>query len=396
MKAGILATLSEEQKKILMLISRLAPVTKETLIQHLGYSRTTLNRNLAPLLQKELIVERGQEESSGGRKPSLFDVNTKKYVIYGVEISQLLVRVGFFDLHFHALASQIFYMAPDYTPEDVCKKIAEILSQFLEDTQYTREEVLCIGVGVFGPYSQKDRTILPRRGTYLPKWNIVPIGQMLEDALQAEVYVNEGLNTINMYQYLYDNENQYRNIALFTDSVLVRSSVICNGRLLLEVGDEIDGLAHMAVEKDGLFCYCGNRGCLEQYASLLTIVSNYNMLKRNEYKDMKPFDAFLIICGKVEEHEPEAVQVITDAAKYFAQGILNFIRIFNLEKIQLSGSVVYSCKLFYHTCREYILRNVPPSLKEVSMPMSVEMDFGLISLSVAVMSLRYVLNSNDF
>ena len=51
---------------------------------------TTLNRAMQPMINYGFIVEADIGESTGGRKPILYDVNPGKYYIIGIDISRTL------------------------------------------------------------------------------------------------------------------------------------------------------------------------------------------------------------------------------------------------------------------------------------------------------------------
>ena len=70
--------LSTDEKQVFEMLQKKGPLTKKSLLTYFNYKPSTLNRIISSLLKNNLIVEFGQEESSGGRKPSLFDVNVNE------------------------------------------------------------------------------------------------------------------------------------------------------------------------------------------------------------------------------------------------------------------------------------------------------------------------------
>ena len=54
---------------------------------------STLNRVMQPLETEGLIVESSIGESTGGRKPVLYDVNPKQYYLVGIDISKTYTKM---------------------------------------------------------------------------------------------------------------------------------------------------------------------------------------------------------------------------------------------------------------------------------------------------------------
>ena len=47
----------------------------------------------------------------------------------------------------------------------------------------------------------------------------------------------------------------------------IGGGIVTNGRLIHGFGDNAGELGHMIVQMDGRLCTCGQRGCVEAYAS---------------------------------------------------------------------------------------------------------------------------------
>lgn len=356
--------LSEESVKLLLLIGKIGPCTKETMMNFTGDNRTTLNRFLTPLLQCGAVVERGEEESNGGRKPIIFDVNTEDFCLCGIDLSWYAVRIGFFDLHLHSLGfREAFFIEDGVTPGEVCRRLAEMYKIFMNQRGIRQENIISIGVSVAGPYWQREDLLRPIGGKFAPLWVNVPIRAMLEEALCHQVYVDEGANAMAWYQYAYNNPEGYQNVADVGFGVVIRSGVIYDGRIIRAVNENWDALAHMVIQENGRYCECGKQGCLLRYASIHRIISDFKLLSKSSYPEYDTPEMLKYVCQQADRGESAAVEAITSAAKHFTTGLINLIQIFGIEKIGIGGAPVYYGELFFKTCADILARHELKSLK---------------------------------
>lgn len=109
-----------------------------------------------------------------------------------------------------------------------------------------------------------------------------------------------------------------------------------------------DGLAaefgHVTVEPDGRRCQCGNRGCLEQYASAtaiaeyareLIIGGNESVLSRTCTKSPQAAD----VAAAARHGDPLALECFSRAGRYLGIACAAAVNMLNLDAIILGGGV---------------------------------------------------------
>jgi predicted transcriptional regulator len=104
----IISNLSEERKKIFSLFQKKGPLTKQDLLPITKTNLSTLNRMIQPLEDERLVVEVGIGESSGGRKPVLYDLNLIKFYLLGIDISRPYTELVITDPKMNILKKQMF------------------------------------------------------------------------------------------------------------------------------------------------------------------------------------------------------------------------------------------------------------------------------------------------
>ena len=176
-------------------------------------------------------------------------------------------------------------------------------------------------------------------------------------------------------------EMEYGALRKYKDAVFlclgtgIGSAVFLNGKLLKankNIGFE---LGHMIIDKNGLKCNCGKRGCFETYCSIKRFkenIANILNLKESSSEEIKEIlekmmitdkngkDSILInllgnepsiVYGKLCISEQDVLRVREVVEQYISDliiGLSNIIEIFEPEAICLGGSFVFFKNIFYN------------------------------------------------
>ncbi|GGJ43434.1 ROK family transcriptional regulator [Deinococcus roseus] len=89
-------------------------------------------------------------------------------------------------------------------------------------------------------------------------------------------------------------------------------------------------IGHIPVEKDGLPCSCGGRGCLERYAGLGAL---YGQLEQAGLMVQHPQDLLALY----EQQHPVVLSWLEQAGEYLAMGIVTLENLMNPEVVFLGG-----------------------------------------------------------
>lgn len=123
----------------------------------------------------------------------------------------------------------------------------------------------------------------------------------------------------------------------------IGSAVFLNNNLLVankNVGFE---LGHMIIDKNGLQCNCGKKGCFETYCSIKRFKDN--AIKILNIREISSID---LVNKIIEEKDNPKIEELTE--EYIANliiGLSNIIDIFEPEAICIGGSFVFFKDIFY-------------------------------------------------
>lgn len=144
----------------------------------------------------------------------------------------------------------------------------------------------------------------------------------------------------------------YKRSIFLTLGTGIGGAVIINDKLL-DTG-ELPGceFGHIIIEKNGIECNCGKRGCFEKYSSMKALKTNLReALKLDETtRGQELFD----IVRKNSNNEV-INKIIDDYIEYLSIGISNLINIFEPKVVGIGGSFVYVSDILLNKLKQNIL-----------------------------------------
>lgn len=348
----IFSHFSEESKTLFDMIQKKGPLTKSDLQSVSDMTLSTLNRFMQPLEKSKLIVECGYGESTGGRKPVLYDVSRSGFYVVGIDISRPYTQLVVTNLKMEILYQQQFSMDDSCTPSKTVLLISKMLRNALEQLRIDKSMIIGVGMGTVGPLDREEGIMINPQNFPAPGWINIPIRKMLTESLELPVIIDNGANTAVLAEINFGEGKQFLNIAYFNCSVGIRTGATSGGKIVRTINDAEDAFGHMVIDfVDGEPCSCGNSGCIECYSSIYAMVKKYTTAVTGGNATTITIApekiGFIDICMAAEAGEPLAREIIISGASIFGSGLANYINLLNPSLVILSGPLISWSNLFY-------------------------------------------------
>ena len=197
------------------------------------------------------------------------------------------------------------------------------------------------------------------------KIGIVAPGTPIKNSLEIKRIVNLGIEKID-FEYILKKYNipiqvgndakaaglaefEFGSLKQYNDAVFlclgtgIGSAVFLNGSLLKankNIGFE---LGHMVIDKNGIECNCGKKGCFETYCSMKRFKERVKKVLQLDNIDAPD------LVGILESNlqKPEVRALVNNYIENMIVGLSNIIDIFEPEAICLGGSFVHFKDIFY-------------------------------------------------
>ena len=155
----------------------------------------------------------------------------------------------------------------------VIARIAELAEAVMATSGARAADIAGIGVGVPGrlDLERGETLLLPN----LPgNWPHVPIGADLRRLTGFPVFLLNDVRSITLGEWRCGAGRGVDTLACFAVGTGIGGELVINGRLHLGIDGTAGELGHQVIDYNGPLCGCGDRGCVEAYASGPAIVAN--------------------------------------------------------------------------------------------------------------------------
>lgn len=149
--------------------------------------------------------------------------------------------------------------------DDMCDAIRRMSEKYRNDST-----LLGIGIGVPGIIDMQ--TGMVRESPNLPGWSDYPVRAEIEERLGTRVLLENDANAAAFGEKWLGAGQLVDDMAMLTLGTGVGGGLVLGGRLWHGMNGMAAEFGHTTVEPDGAQCGCGNRGCVEAYASATAIV----------------------------------------------------------------------------------------------------------------------------
>lgn len=236
------------------------------------------------------------------------------------------------------------------------KNIKKTIEEYIiEKTKMLQEKYKITSIGIAVPGTIENGVILKSVNLELKNY---PLLDKLKENINIPIKIKNDTKCAAIAENIYGALREYNSGIFLTLGTGIGGAIIINNKLL-EVG-ELPGceFGHMIIQKNGLQCNCGKKGCFEKYASMKAFKDNLrNVLNLDEKTSGK--DLLDIIRRNPQESENfnKINKVIEEYIDNLSIGISNLINIFEPEAVVIGGSFVFYEEIFMNKLKEKILNN---------------------------------------
>ena len=243
-----------------------------------------------------------------------------------------------------------------------------ILSDIVDSIEEKREtfegNIKGIGVGIPGPVTA-DGTVLKCANL---GWDVFSVSNKLASLTGVgNVKVGNDANVAALGEMWKGGGRGYDSIVMVTLGTGVGGGVILQGKILTGCKGAGGEIGHMKVNMDETrVCGCGNKGCLEQYASATGIV---NMAKENvpegSYLADKKVTAKAVFDG-AKEGDAYCMEVVEKFGRYVGVALSNVAQVVDPEAFVIGGGVSAAGQILLDVVEKYYNENSMFALKNKS------------------------------
>ncbi|MFK7694331.1 ROK family protein [Paenibacillus sp. HJGM_3] len=302
------------------------PLSRAQVSETTGLNKGTVSTLVNELIEAHLVYEIGLGQSSGGRKPMMLHFNKTAGYAVGIDLGVTYILTVLTDLDGHIVAEHRLPLGVQ-EPEPVLEQLVRQVRTLIERAPVSPYGIIGIGIGVPG--------IVDAEGTILfaPNlhWEAFPLRERLEREFGLPVTIDNEANAGALGEKQYGAGRTSDDLVYLSVGTGIGSGIVLGGHLFRGSHGFSGEIGHTSIESNGKKCSCGNRGCLELYASEGALMEQARAI------GAASFDALV---DMAEAGQPEALQLFHQTGEYLGIGIANIINTFNPQLILIGNQMV--------------------------------------------------------
>ena len=231
------------------------------------------------------------------------------------------------------------------------KKI--IINTIRENVVKFRKDYEITEVGIAIPGTVTENEVIKSVNLGLKNYKII---EELKEKINLPIKIRNDAKCAAIAESTYGSLKNYRRILFLTLGTGIGGAVIIDNKLL-NTG-KLPGceIGHMVIEKNGIQCNCGKKGCFEKYASMKAFKNNLRKaLDLNENFSGKELLALINNTTKEDKNYKIINKVKREFIENLAIGISNLVNIFEPEAIGIGGSFVYFSDVLLDDLKEELV-----------------------------------------
>lgn len=316
------------RKNIIEALRKSAPLSRTELARKVDLSLPSVSRIIDVLLKEGVLLEVGKGDSRGGRKPTLLEFNPHHRFVFGADVSRQ-TTVVLCDLQGTILERREIPVRPSFGPQKVVTTVLEAVESMRQHAGVPDHRVVGLGVSVPGFLFKNAQMV---DGSPFAGWESTDVEAVFASLSPYPVTIDNVARASAMAEILYGWGRSFHSFFYFYLDWGTGGGVVYRGKVVRGLNGSCGEVGHTTIHPEGIPCYCGNRGCLEQYTSTAAIL-------RTIKETMGVELSFAEVITRYLEEDPLVIAVLRQAGYFLGKGIANVINLLNPQAVVLGGEL---------------------------------------------------------
>jgi predicted NBD/HSP70 family sugar kinase len=307
-----------------------------------GLTAPTISEVVRGLIVDGLVIEVGRGASTGGKRPTLVQLNPSARYSVGVQMERNVCVVVVVDLAGRQIAKTSFSGVASMPPESGLALVATQVNALIATAGVDRDKILGVGLVTYGPQDRRAGLLMTPQPTQ--EWLGYPVANRLAESLGLPVLLDNDATAAAIGEYWMGAVKPGSTYGCIYMASGIGGGVVVAGEVYRGSTSNSVEVGHISIDVNGAECECGNRGCLENYAGPSALVRRalaVPELGRRLALDPTGTDVltdFARIAAAANAGDATARTLVEESARYLGCAAVTMATLFDLETIVLAGS----------------------------------------------------------
>ncbi|MGG5819525.1 ROK family protein [Falsiroseomonas sp. HW251] len=345
-------------------IRRDGPIARVEIAARTELSPASVSAITAQLIEEGLVdvhhVGSGGD-GARGRPRVLLGLNPKAYHVVGVKLTPFRIGIAVTDATGASLASLVLPVrVARQAPDVVADLVEDGVRRCVADAGLRMDAISGVGVGLPGVIDGVSG---------ISHWspvlgpNPVRFAEAIAARLGVPALLENDANLVALAEHWFGLGRDLSSFAVVTVENTIGLGLIVDGKVYRGAHGIAPALGHTKGEAAGRPCRCGQRGCLDAYASdwgLLRQAEEAGLLTQGDDAPQRVDDLAL----RARDGEEAVAALFREAGAAVGLAIANLVNLLNPPRVILTGEGLRAGKLLSEPLLEAVAANVLPSLRD--------------------------------
>uniref|UniRef100_UPI00313D4046 xylose repressor n=2 Tax=Bacillus sp. OTU2372 TaxID=3043858 RepID=UPI00313D4046 len=331
------------QKLLLNEIVANSPISRAKLSEKTGLNKSTVSSQVNTLIEKNLIFEIGQGQSSGGRKPVMLVFNKNAGYSIGIDIGVDYMNCILTDLKGN-IVHEDYQLVESQSSEEIKDVLILKINNLKAQMPESPYGLIGIGLCVPGLVNSEQKVIF----TPNLNWNYeLDLKPLIEQEFKVPVFLENEANAGAYGEKEFGAAKNYENLVYVSVHTGIGVGIIINNDLYRGVRGFAGEMGHLTIDLNGLKCSCGNRGCWELYASEKALIKS---LSRQQQEKLFNQD----IIKLANQNNPDILMALQKFGFYLGIGLTSILNTFNPQAVIIRNNIVEALPMVLNSIKNSV------------------------------------------
>ena len=242
----------------------------------------------------------------------------------------------------------------NHAPDDAWQKILRVTANAIQSAITKHPDVQGIGIGF--PGFINPQTQLISQSPNLPGIKNVNLAADLSQLIGKKVIVENDANAAAFGEYSLAGKPEGGFIYLCLGTGVGGGFVDASGKLYSGQHGVAMEVGHIIIEPNGRQCGCGNKGCMEQYASASGVAISYFNATQQQLTAHK-------IADLAKSGDKQAIAAYDVAANALAQTLASIAKVIDVKNVVIGGGLTGAWALMQAAFNQRLEADLIPVLR---------------------------------
>ncbi|AMM21537.1 hypothetical protein AX769_17050 [Frondihabitans sp. PAMC 28766] len=346
---------------VLDLIRSGGVVSRVDLVEASGLTAASITRIVKTLIAEGMVVESGFGDSTGGKRPTLLELNSASRFAVGLSLDDARLTYVVTDLAGNLVGRLVSKGIGGTLPSVVVGRIRDELEVLLRQLDIDRGDV--IGVGVAGAGRLDATGGILRSSLSATDWEDFDVQEALEAASGFGVILEKDSACAALGEFWVGRIPASKDFATLYMATGIGLGIVIEGKVYGGSSSNAGEIGHMILDVNGPDCWCGSRGCLEMLAAPLSVVRHAltdPQLVETLGLSGDPSELrldFALIGRAAAQGDEACVALIEESATYLAKALVSMANLMDLDHLYLAGpGFADAGAIYYRIVRDHLDR----------------------------------------